>query len=120
MNIQKFAAKKWYIIDSERKGGYSHENPIKFFTSSIESSLCDYSDACILVIGNITVTRTSAAADTRAQPQRKEVLNAATQVASNDCTPFKKCRTEINETFFDEADFVNITMLIYNLIKYTD
>ena len=26
----KFATKKWYIIDSESKGNYSHENPIKF------------------------------------------------------------------------------------------
>ena len=49
----KFATKKWYIIDNETKGGYSHENPIKFLTSSIESSLCDYSDAYILVTANI-------------------------------------------------------------------
>ena len=32
----KFATKKWYIIDSETKCGYSHENPIKFLTSSLE------------------------------------------------------------------------------------
>ena len=43
----KLATKKWYIIDSETKGNYSHENPIKFLTSSLESSLCDYSDACL-------------------------------------------------------------------------
>ena len=30
----KFATKKWYVIDSEPKGNYSHENPIKFSTSS--------------------------------------------------------------------------------------
>ena len=56
----KFATKKWYVIDSESKGNYSHENPIKFLTSSLESSLCDYSDAYILVTGNITVARTIA------------------------------------------------------------
>ena len=44
----KFATKKWYIIDSESKGNYSHENPIKFLTNSLESSLCGYSDAYIL------------------------------------------------------------------------
>ena len=38
----KFATKKWNIIDSESKGNYSHENPIKILTKSIESSLCDY------------------------------------------------------------------------------
>ena len=58
----KFATKKWYVIDSESKGSYSHHDPIKFLTKSIESSLCDYSDAYILVTGNIVVTRTIAAA----------------------------------------------------------
>ena len=40
-NNSTFATKKWYVIDSESKGNYSHENPIKFLTSSLESSLCD-------------------------------------------------------------------------------
>ena len=53
--FSKFATKKWYVFDSETKGNYSHENPIKFLTSSLESSLCDYSDAYVLVTGNIAV-----------------------------------------------------------------
>ena len=57
----KFATKKWYIIDSESNGNYSHHNPIKFLTKSIESSLCDYSDAYILVTENIAVTKTLSA-----------------------------------------------------------
>ena len=52
----KFATKKWYIIDNESNGNYSHENTIKFLTKSTESSLCDYSDVYILVTGNINVT----------------------------------------------------------------
>ena len=57
----KISIKKWYVIDSESKSGYSHEDPIKILTKSIESSLCDYSDANILVTGNITVPKTIAA-----------------------------------------------------------
>ena len=45
----KIAAKKWYVIDSETISSYSHNDPIKFLKKSIESSLCDYSDACVLV-----------------------------------------------------------------------
>ena len=56
----KFVTKKWYVIDSESKGNYSHENPIKFLASSLESNLCDYSDAYILVTGNITATPNNA------------------------------------------------------------
>ena len=29
----KFATKQWYVIDSESKGNYSHENPTKFLTN---------------------------------------------------------------------------------------
>ena len=35
----KFLTKIFYVIDSEIKGNYSHENPIKFLTSLLESSL---------------------------------------------------------------------------------
>ena len=115
----KFATKKWYVIDSESKGNYSHENPIKFLTSSLESSLCDYSDAYILVTGNITVTRTIAAA-AGGDLQRKQPLDAATQVIFKNCAPFKKCSTEIDGTLVDETDFINITMPMYNLIEYSD
>ena len=84
----KFATKKWYIIDSESKGNYLPDNEIKFLTSSLESNLCDYSDAYILVTGNINITGG----------------NDNTKVAFKNCVPFKKCRTEINETFVDEAE----------------
>ena len=100
----KFMTKKWYVIDSESKGNYSHENLIKFLTNSLESSICDYSDAYILVVGNINVV----GADNN------------TKVAFKNCSPFRKCRTEINETFIDEADFINIAMPMYNLIEYSD
>ena len=112
----KFATKKWYVIDSESKGNYSQDDPIKFLTKSLESSLCDYSDAYILVTGNITVTRTIAGD----LVQRKQPLNAATQVVFKNCAPFKNCRTEINDIFIDNADFINITIPMYNLIVYSD
>ena len=123
MNTQNLQQKKWYVIDSESKGKYSHHDPIKFLTKSIGSSLCDYSDGYILVTGNITVTRTIAAAAAAAaggDPQRKQPLYAATQVVFKNCAPFKDCRTEINDTFVDYADFINITMPMYNLIEYSD
>ena len=100
----KFATKKWYVIDSESNGNYSKDEEIQFLTRSIESSLCDYSDAYILVTGNIAATPN----------------NAATQVVFKNCALFEKCRTEINENFIDEADFINITMPIYSLIEYSD
>ena len=46
---------------SESKGKYSHHDPIKFLTKSIESSLSKFSDAYISVTGNIAVKRRNAA-----------------------------------------------------------
>ena len=100
----KFTTKKWYVIDSESNGNYSQNDEIKFLTRSIESSLFDYSDAYILVTGNITATPN----------------NTATQVVFKTYAPFEKRRTEINETFVDETNFINIIMAMYNLLKYSD
>ena len=70
----------------------------------MESYLCDYSDANVLVTGDITVTGG----------------NANTKVAFKNCALFNKCRTEINGTFADEVDFFNVSVPIYNLIEYSD
>ena len=59
----------------------------KFITKSIESSLCDYSDVYILVIGNIAVTRTIAPAGNDLV-KRKQPLNAVTQVVFKNCELF--------------------------------
>ena len=100
----KFATKKWYIINSESKGNYLHQNVIRFLTNSLESSLCDYSDAYILVTGNINVTGGG----------------NATKVAFKNCAPFEKFGTEKKETFVDEADIISIKMPLYNLIEYSN
>ena len=88
----KFSTKKWYIIDSEAKDNYSKDHSIKFLTSSLESNLCDYSDAYTLVTGNITVTRTiavPAGSPAGTEPQRKQVLDAAKQVVFRNCAHLK-------------------------------
>ena len=46
--------------------------------------------------------------------------DANTKVAFKNCAPFKNCRTEINGTFIDKAEQINITMPMYNLIEYSD
>ena len=46
--------------------------------------------------------------------------NNNTKVALKNWPPFRKCRTEINEAFIDEAEYINIAMPMYNLIEYSD
>ena len=98
----KFATKKWYVIDSQTtKGKYKQRNTTKFETETIKSSLCDYSDAFVLVTGNIAV-----AADDD------------TDVAFKNCAPFSTCTIKINDIFVDEANHFYIAMPMYNLIEY--
>ena len=63
----KFATRKWYVINDQNNTDYGEGNEsgttVKFKTKVIKSSLCDYSDAYILVTGDITAK--SSDADTR-------------------------------------------------------
>ena len=108
-DFSKFATKQWSVIDSKSNGHYSHRNPIKFLTNSIESSLCDYYDAYILVTWDIAVKNVNNAN-----------LAAAAKVTFTTCAPFKNCRTETNDTFVNEAEYINIAMAMYNLTENKD
>ena len=100
----KFTTKKWYFTDSKTTGAYSPNDEIMFLTNSLESSICGYSDAYILVTGNINVTGG----------------NANKKVAFKNCAPFKERKTEINKTFVDKTEHINIAVPMYNLIEYSD
>ena len=52
----KFRTKNWVEIHDDSRGMYNTDSQIKFKTSMLRSSLCDYSDAYILVNGSITIT----------------------------------------------------------------
>ena len=93
-----------YIIDIRTtKDKYKQGDTDKFETETIKSSLFDYSDAFILVTGNITVA-----------------ANNNTDVAFINCAPFCTCTTKINDIFADEANHIYNAMPMYNLIEYSD
>ena len=50
----KCRTKNWIEINNDSRETYDKDNQIKFKTSMIKSSLCDYSDPHILVSGIIT------------------------------------------------------------------
>ena len=71
----------------------------------VRSSLYDYSDAYILVKGNITVNNTAAGAAAN---------NTNKKVIFKNCAPFTNCISKINNTQ------IYIVMPMYNLIEYSD
>ena len=72
----RFETKKRYIVNDHNNGNYSHGDDVlpivTFDTEIVRSFLCDYSDAYILVTGNIKVQNG----------------NDATRLAIKNCHPY--------------------------------
>ena len=80
----------------------------------LKSSLCDYSNAYILVKEKIAIT--GAGADLAAR-QADERNNG---VAFKNCAPFTTCKSDINNIEIDFCQNIDIIMPMYNLIEYSD
>ena len=50
-----FRTKTWVETDDDARRTYNTNSQIEFKTRMLKSSLCDYSNACILLKGNVTV-----------------------------------------------------------------
>ena len=109
----KFRTRNWVEINDESRGTYT-SNDIKFKTTMLRSNLCDYADAYILVKGTITIT--GAGDDDAAK--RLDERNKC--VIFNNCAPFTKCMNRINNTDIDNAQDIDIVMLMHNLMEYSD
>ena len=79
----------------------------------LKSSLCDYSDAYILVQGRITITGAGAGDVARQADERNE------SVIFKNCAPFANSKSEINNTEIDNMKNICIVMPMYNLIEYS-
>ena len=108
----KFRTRNWVEINDESRGAYNVNSQIKFKATMLKSSLCDYSDAYILVKGIISVNNTAA--------QGAAANNDDLKVIFKNCAPFTNCINEINNTQIDNAKDIHIVMPMYNLIEYSD
>ena len=109
----KFRTRNWVKINDESRGTYTGDN-IKFKTTMLRSDLCDYTDTYIIVKGTMTITGAGDAAATRQADARNK------GAAFKNCAPFTKCISRINNTDIDNAKDIDIVMLMYNFIEYSD
>ena len=80
----KFRTKNWVEINDESRGIYNANSQINFKTTMLKSSLCDYSDAYILVKGTITITGNAGPEPDPANPRTAAQLLAAMQADERD------------------------------------
>ena len=111
--LSKFRTKNWIEINDQSRGVYNINSGIRFKTTMLKSSLCEYSDSYILVKGTITIT---GAGDDAAARQEDEWNKG---VVFKNCAPFTNCKSEITNTETDNAKDIDILMPMYNLIEYS-
>ena len=110
----KFRIKNWVEINDESRRKYNDDKPVKFKTTMLKFSLCDYSDAYILVKEKITITGAGADAAARQADERDK------GVAFKNCAPFTSCKSHINNVEIDYCQDIDTVMSMYNLIEYSD
>ena len=98
----KFRTRNWVEINEHIRGAYNVNSQIKFKTTMLKSSLCDYSDAYILVKGTISVNNTAAAGAGANNTNKKVIFE--------NYTPFTNCISKINNTQIDSAKDIDIVM----------
>ena len=105
-DLATFVTKKWIEIYDQSERNYSINKEIRIKTSMLRSDLCDFSDAYIIVKGDITVTNPNNAKRNKA-------------VAFKNNAPFINCISKINGVKIDNAEDLDVVMPMYNLLEYS-
>ena len=100
--LYKFKTKNWIEINDQSRGVYNTNRGIRFKTTILKSSLCDYSDAYILVKGRITITGAGTDAASRQADERNK------GVIFKICAPFVNCKSKLSNTEIDNAKDIDI------------
>ena len=106
LDLPRFVTKKWIEVDDQSEGNYNVNKEIRIKKSMLRSDLCDFSDAYIVVKGDITVTNPNNAKRNKA-------------VAFKNNAPFINCISKINGVKIDNAEDLDNVMPMYNLLEYS-
>ena len=128
--MPKFVTKKWIEVYDQSEGNYNVNKGIRIKTSMLRSDLCDFSDAYIIVKGNIAVNKKAFMADDIEEPNNTVANENATNTANNNAFGEKKmvfknnarfinCISKINGIKMDNTEGLDVIMPIYNLLEYS-
>ena len=98
---------EFYDQSDNAENRYKPRKQIRFKTSILQSDLCNYSDAYIVVEGTINTT----GADNR------DIKNRSLVFKNN--APFITCISKINNVLIGNAKDLDVVMSMYNLIDYS-
>ena len=107
--MPRFITKKWVEVHDQSGSAddrYKPNKQTRFKTSMLRSDLCDFSDAYIVVKGDITLE-----GDNDANKRNKNL-------AFKNNAPFINCISKINGIKIDNAEDLDVVMPMYNLLEY--
>ena len=108
--VPRFITKKWVEVHDQSGSAddrYKPSKQIRFKTSMLRSDLCDFSDAYIVVKGEVTVTGVS----------NNSKKNRPLAFKNN--PPFTNYISKINNVLIDNAEDLDVVMPMYNLMEYS-
>ena len=128
-DLPKFVTKKWVEVYDQSQGNYDVNKEIRIKTSMLRSGLCDFSDAYIVVKGDITATKKTFTADDIEAPNNTAANATATNAANNKAfgekklvfknnAPFVNCISKINGVKIDNVEDLDVVILMYNSLEY--
>ena len=129
-DLPKLVTKKWVEVYDQSEKNYDVNKEIRIKTAMLRSDLFDFSDAYIVVKGTITVTKKSFTANDIEEPNNTPDNAAATNTANDNAfgekklvfknnSPFINCISKINAVKVDNAEDLDVVMLMYNLLEYS-
>ena len=107
--VPRFPTKKWIEVSDQSGRAYNTNKQIRFKTSMLRSNdLCNYSDAYIVIKGIVTVS---------GDERDSDEMNR--QVILKNNAPFISCSSKINGVLVENAEHLDVVMLLYNLLEYS-
>ena len=129
-DLPTFVTKKWIYVYDQSGKNYNPNKEIRIKTSMLRSDLCDFSDAYIVVEGNIIVDKKTFTANDFNAPNNTAANATATNTANDNAfgekklvfknnAPFINCISKINGVKIDNAEDLDVVMSMYNLLEYS-
>ena len=147
--MPRFITKKWVEVHDQSgsaENRYKPSKQIRFKTSMLRSDLCDFSDAYIVVKGEVvanfndrknygaddfpdelfpdnifpngSTARTAAKTPAVNDVNNDDTRNLIKGISFRNNAPFISCIWKINGVLIGNAENLNIVMPVYNLIEY--
>ena len=109
-NVYRCINKNWievYDHSGSVEVRYKPSKQVRFKISLLRSDLCDFSNACIVVQATIVIE----------EGNNIDLKNRSLTLKNN--APSISCISKINIVLIDNAEDLDVVMLIYNLIEYS-